>query len=416
MFCIINGMIDSVINLRKELNLHLCLAILLLLTLPFSIRIPNILLLLISAHWLFFQKRKRIASIKVLAILLLPFLMYSLGIIYSDDVSEGFYGLEKRLPLLAFPIIFSTMIFSQKQIELLLTAFLIGTIAATLYCVLFEVINHYHAYDRLYPVNFDYFKLSELTQGIELDPPYFGAFIGFSLLIASFLFQRKVIGLASFILTVIFLSPFLVLSGARTAMLALLVSMAAFWIMHQKKKAIGILVIIALSLSLIVMADDVLRNRFVDAVTLSVQPDNQASSSLSVRLATWKSALSIIEDNWLLGVGTGDYQVALNKAYLEDDLREAYENEYNVHNQYLETMVALGIAGLICFMLSFALSVTIAGKTQSSLFLSFMILVLTCLTTESMLERHKGIMLFAFFNSLFVFSSHRPPEKIPDSN
>ena len=53
----------------------------------------------------------------------------------------------------------------------------------------------------------------------------------------------------------------------------------------------------------------------------------------------------------MFGVGTGDVQTELNKTYMETDSPLSKEWYKRPHNQYLTITVALGLFGLIIFLI-----------------------------------------------------------------
>ncbi len=65
------------------------------------------------------------------------------------------------------------------------------------------------------------------------------------------------------------------------------------------------------------------------------------------RLLSWKNSWTIIQENPILGVGVGDYQVAMEKQYAKDDLGFPV----NTQSQYLYFWAASGMIGLGAFLL-----------------------------------------------------------------
>lgn len=402
-------MIRALCDIFQKRDPYVILSSLMLVTLPFSIGLSNVTMGLMSAYWIFFDKKKEVKQTTILVLLLAPFLSYLIGTIYSENTSAAFFGLEKRLAFLAFPVIFSTISLSEEQKTSILTICLLSTIAAALACIFLEVKLHFKIYGNLFPLNYDFFKLSELSRGIKIDPPYFGIYIGFSIIIASQLYFNHSIGLISYIAIALFLGTFIVLLGARTAIFATMISLSIIWIIRKKKQGVLLIAGVLLLFFLGVMLNSTLRDRIKDGVTLKKadQADHLESySSLSLRLAKWKCAVSIFYDNLLLGVGPGDRQAKLNGSYLLNGVDEAYIKQYNAHNQYLDTAVALGLFGLIPLLALFVLGISFSIRTNNLVYFCFLLLFIFCLITESMFERQKGIVFFSFFNSLFLNFSH----------
>jgi O-antigen ligase len=128
----------------------------------------------------------------------------------------------------------------------------------------------------------------------------------------------------------------------------------------------------------------------------------------ALRVAIWKCAWDVVKLNPVWGVGTGDVQDNLQESYRINKFDFAYlYNSYNAHNQFLETMLALGVIGLLLLLCSFILPLQWAFKNQNGLYLIFIIFIAANCLTESLFERQKGIVFYAFFNALFLNYSNR---------
>ena len=74
--------------------------------------------------------------------------------------------------------------------------------------------------------------------------------------------------------------------------------------------------------------------------------------SVRSRMLIWKGALFMIKNNPVLGVGTGNFEIAYPfwSAGKEDVLRPLGERVGNAHNDYLEIAAENGIVGLLLFL------------------------------------------------------------------
>ena len=127
------------------------------------------------------------------------------------------------------------------------------------------------------------------------------------------------------------------------------------------------------------------------------------TSSANLRVIKWKSALEVFQSNFLVGVGTGDVNEELVKEYTRKNFYWGIRDKYNAHNQYLEIAIALGIVGLVVWLLNLAVPFYNSLIAKEYLYTEFIfIFSLSCLT-ESMLCAQKGVVFYAFFNSLFLF-------------
>ena len=128
--------------------------------------------------------------------------------------------------------------------------------------------------------------------------------------------------------------------------------------------------------------------------------------SLTMRIYFWEAAVQLIKQNALFGVGTGDVQQELNKTYVE--IKSPLEVEWykRPHNQFLTITVALGIFGLIIFLVSIIYPVIILKSYLPKLYWPFFIIAVLSFFLEDTLETQAGCTFFAFFNSLFLATTY----------
>lgn len=121
--------------------------------------------------------------------------------------------------------------------------------------------------------------------------------------------------------------------------------------------------------------------------------------SLTMRLEFWKTALNIIKQNPWFGVGTGDVVNAFKKQYEKGNTRLQKEWQLRSHNQYLETTVALGITGLLLFII-YLFAPFFSKKKLSVFFIFFLLIELLSFVNEDTLETQAGLTFCVFFTQL----------------
>ncbi|WP_323669564.1 O-antigen ligase family protein [Aliarcobacter butzleri] len=114
------------------------------------------------------------------------------------------------------------------------------------------------------------------------------------------------------------------------------------------------------------------------------------NGSMAARIGISKYALSIISENKLFGLGTGDHALEIIKRIKESDLKEKNFNSYNMliinldtgkavnlHNTYLQILVQFGIIGLIAFLnIFYQIARNISTKANVSSYILLIILII----------------------------------------
>ena len=123
--------------------------------------------------------------------------------------------------------------------------------------------------------------------------------------------------------------------------------------------------------------------------------------SLFQRFIYWKNALKIIQQHWIIGVGTGDVEQAIQEQYQLDS--NGLNNHYQLrtHNQYLTLILTFGIFAWI-FIPYLFYSLIKTSKRFSLIALIFTILLLLSFLSEDTLETQAGVTFAAFFSAWWL--------------
>lgn len=129
---------------------------------------------------------------------------------------------------------------------------------------------------------------------------------------------------------------------------------------------------------------------------------NVNGQSLTMRLYFWQAAAHVIVQHPVTGVGTGDVQAELNRAYAETGSPLNEEWRKRPHNQFLTVTVALGVIGLCVFLFHLLFPVLFLRDYFHFLFWPFFLLALISFCLEDTLETQAGLSFYAVFNTLLV--------------
>jgi len=121
------------------------------------------------------------------------------------------------------------------------------------------------------------------------------------------------------------------------------------------------------------------------------------------RMLLWEDAVELIIKKPFFGYGLGSNDIVLAKKYKEKNQLLFLEKEYNVHNMYLELLVAGGIFLLLLYIGILVSLLLNSISNKSYVAFSFFIIMLLTSITETIF-RVQGIVFIAFFYSFFLFS------------
>jgi hypothetical protein len=120
----------------------------------------------------------------------------------------------------------------------------------------------------------------------------------------------------------------------------------------------------------------------------------QTKNTFEHRLLINYLSLKEIGKSLPLGVGTGDFQSALNKQYKTINFKAALKGKLNNHNQYLSEFLKTGFLGGILFLwLLFCLFKKI--KTKQFFYPFILTFFSFACVVESYLDRQHGVVIFA---------------------
>ena len=129
---------------------------------------------------------------------------------------------------------------------------------------------------------------------------------------------------------------------------------------------------------------------------------NSNNQSFSQRIEYARAALTIIRENWLFGVGTGNWKTAFAEAFKENNAQLDQNRYASSHNQYLNYMVKFGVPGFVLIMFLLIFPVIKTRRYKDPFFLLFLVFMLLANFADSNLESHMGSSFFFFFYCLYA--------------
>ncbi len=404
---------------RKELHQQIYIGIITLL--PSSLFLPikfcSLILLLLCINWLvegeFKEKWSRLKNNGFWFLMVSFFAIYGFGIIYSQEFEYAFKYMERLLSFIIIPtIVISTNYkFTQEKINDIFFVFVISTVVVALICLSHGLYKNFEVRDVINSKTYWLLSHHKLTMFVQMHAVYFSIYLTLNLFFLAHFIAENFKRLSNLkILLLLFLIAFLIgfniLLGARTtlASMVIILTIGALLYFTFKGKFLTGLITFASILLIFVIAitsSKTTTARFADIFKFGKDVTETQFGGYQLRMIKWESSMEVIKDNWFLGVGTGDQKKELDNVYLQKNFEEGYKNHYNSHNQYLQTTLALGVVGLLIFLLNLFFPLIFAFKARRFVYLSFIILFALGCITESMLNVYKGVVFFTYFNTLF---------------
>lgn len=396
----------------------------------------------------------------------MTWLMYLIGMLYTDNQSVGWAQVSKKLGFLIFPMIFlfSDMSYmTKKRLKAIGNALILG-------CILFFMMNlAYAAYDVVFnDEGVGRFFDQELMKWYYVHHSYLSMYASLGLM---FCFMDifgdckrkvKIINIIAYLILVVFI----ILVRSRAGLIWLVLTFVLQWIwltFIMKKKKIGLIMgcvfVLGVAGACVAFPQSVVR------ITETIKNITSEHSS-DHRLVQFKGYKAVLQENWLFGVGTGDRSDATMASYYNyknmivekitpemaviideviDDywyepdetmrkdmmeeavkhgvdpeiiseylveyqfIRYAIDNEINAHNMFFETIISVGIIGLLLLLAYFLIPLVlwIRMKRFDMLYFSFLLMIGFNALFESIFEVQLGIIFFCFFNSLLFTTSFK---------
>jgi O-antigen ligase len=400
-------------NIEKKLNLFLSfLLILFPASFPFYHSFSSVLTIAILFLWLLLGGYKNIFTAlknKIVFLLILTFIIPLVSVLYSHNIEEGLFSIQKTLSLLIFPLVLFTTKLNKKTTQSIIYSFAISCSVASIACFLYAIGRNYstNSFAIIIP---DLFGTTMSDQLLGISHVYLSLYVSFTIIIFSYFLIAKEKHNYNSILVIIliaFLLFFLFLLGGKMSIIALfilaLISCIAL-VIKTKRWFVGILFfILPVSIFFLTIRNSQYAKDRFSALFNSTNYEigNNSWNSIGSRVSILKCTIDNFKKNPIIGTGVGDVQDDLDEC--TNGLEFTSLKRMNPHNQYLQYILGVGVIGMAVFLVSLIYPFLIAYRDKNKLYMYFIFLCSLCFLTESLLERQHGVMFFAFFNSLFAF-------------
>ncbi len=186
------------------------------------------------------------------------------------------------------------------------------------------------------------------------NPNIFAGYLGevIAMVFAFFMTEEDPGGRRKYGLALLALIGSLLLTYARGACFAVMLTLAGYGVLKDRRILLGCAAVCAV----VLLADPVLADRLMSVFT-------KTDTSSEMRLALWESSAAMIMDHPLLGIGWGSFL----KVYPEYDfyINNASTEIFHAHNLYLHYAAEIGIIGAAAYFWFFFGTMLTAFKASA---------------------------------------------------
>jgi O-antigen ligase len=400
-------------RIHQEIFFYGCL--LLAFFLPVFPRLVPTIIFLILVNWLIsgiYLKTIRLFLIEKWRLHILSFaalyLLYCIGMLYSTNLTYGWFDLEVKLSMFIFPLVFATSDLStvtRSRFRLIPLSFVAGCIIGSLVLIVHATMGYFTTgvKDLFYYVHFAwYFHSSYIAMyyifGIGITLSYLWEIVG----------KKNIYKTLFVCFILLYLEGMVFLLSSKAGLLTLVITQLSFLVILLFRN-VGPVKVSAIALAMIAIFLG-FSQLFPFAFKRISHANSMVSSTKNIktnpndgtiaRKEITKVSLELIQQHFVFGVGTGDVKDSYLEQYKDRSLLPLLKNKLNAHNQYFQTWIAVGFTGVVLLFLYLVVPAYKAMKKGHLLYVLLLVLFGINLFFEAMLETQAGVVFYAFFNVL----------------
>lgn len=422
------SIVDS--YLKKLVNSVVFLS---LMALPWinSVRISTFLFIALGLIFIF---TKDLFRVRYSQLFIQPFFLVFLAyftlqvvafILYPEKMNRS--ALEQKASLLFIPILLFVYIRQYgNSWKIAKFGFIAGNVLAAVACLIIAITSYLKSAD----INvFFYHQYSEV---LGLSAIYFSLFLVIALIYISTYLQQFYLATAYvklYLFAGIFVFLFInliLLSSKAVIFVGSLVVLASFlrkpFFTALQKTTVA--AAFALVFAFLFFTENPISHRFreikLNNYTAAINNHNFkdfAFDGLNLRLLLWRMGVEIGNEkqSWFTGNGGKHFHQLLNEKIAHYKLYTGVANtrdkgylDYNLHNQYMESYVQYGLAGIVLILALLGVVFYFGFKFNNAFLVYFAVLFGLVFLTESVMERQAGILLLTIFISgEWIFTRQR---------
>lgn len=356
----------------------------------------------------------------------------SITLLYTEDMNSGINNVLKVLPFVLLPIIFSLKRkINQHTIKNYLLIFITSNFIFIILIFIYFLNNFFFGcyyemsllpfYIKLkYLFKFPFYNLMWCSEkvnvaGFFVHKVYNSMHLLFCIVSIYFLLKtfkfNKFIKIVLVLFLLIFTSSLISMASLVNMFLLLLITIIVLWYELKKIRHVGKPLFFILFILIFVLMSKLLNFQFLSKETkwmYNIEQKKEAINNFTdvePRFYINSCTIEIIKNNFLFGVGIGDFtkqQLSCYKSRIIKNsiYKDIYKEELNPHNQYLTYFSAGGLFLMVSFLAVMFNGLKRALLQKHYYYLLFLLIISINLLFESMFIRMFGVLFFCLFNSL----------------
>ncbi len=409
---------------RVTIGLILCF----LLSLPLKNNINSIFIFLISTYaainFFILNKRKFVFKFSFKNVefyFVIYYFILIISILYSENTQIAIKHVGRYIPFLILPLGFSVLPSLEMKKKCLIRKFYVYWIAIILIFLFCNAIREnakigYSFIDFIVSFSLNLLDSSHKISGLEywvfmyegltgilgIQPIYMSLFVNLAFVFLISLKEKKEIKPITFWILCFLFLIFSILLSSRMGTLLFLSVFFTYLILYEPKtkrqffRNILIFASCFILMFTVVITNPILKDRIMSVIDTKYTNKYVSFANQNIRMVKWSNAIEVIKKSPIIGFGVGDYKEILIDQYEESNFLLGVKNRYNSHNQYLDTTIQLGVFGLSALLGLFLIGIIKSYKKDLEKVLIYSTFALSLLT-ESMFDRHWGLVSFVFF-------------------
>jgi len=285
-------------------------------------------------------------------LLLVFFITVLVSLAQSTAITESIYVLSKNVILLLFFII-STYLIIQKKINIetivkSVITFVCISVIISIYQLINMFLSGYSVFEKIQTVNSTFANKNLFSSIIFLTLPFLLNVVNVSKI-------WKIMALFLYVLILILLWLIQTKAVIISFFLFLFVMILYFIINRKRITPVFFKIILTSSILIIIVASIISKNNKQDFSHLSNK------HTAITRIFLWENSIEMIKDNFVFGVGAGNWQINFPKYGLDKfdikEVKDGLTTFQRPHNDFLWVMCEMGIVGVLAYISVFLMAI-----------------------------------------------------------